>query len=208
MSPSPPLVLPAEQWDTLREAYRTPPRSYHDWAHVERVLQHYEAVATGPGWTHPEDVFLAVLYHDACYEPASAANEARSAALAVAHIARWLPDAGIDAARVERLIGLTARHGEFAPADLGAGQDADDARHFLDCDMAVLGAPPAEFDAYNRGIAAEFRGLAPGWLFNMERRRFLKSLLARERIYLSAFFHARLDGQARGNLRRVLATKQ
>jgi predicted metal-dependent HD superfamily phosphohydrolase len=208
MSIAAPVILPAEQWATLRRAYGAPQRSYHDWAHVERVLHHYETVASGPGWRRPGDVFLAVLYHDACYEPGSTANEAHSAALAVEHIACWLPAAGVDAERVARLIGLTSRHGELAPADLGEGPDADDARHFLDCDMAVLGAPPAEFDAYHRGIAAEFRDRAPGWLFRMERRRFLKSLLARERIYLSEFFHARLDAAARSNLRRVLATKQ
>ena len=83
-----------------------------------------------------------------------------------------------------------------------------DTCHFLDCDMAILGAAPEAFDAYDRAIAAEYRGHVPDWLFRINRRRFLKALLARPRIYLSDFFHARLDAQARANLRRVVTGKR
>ena len=72
--------------------------------------------------------------------PDASDNETRSAELAVAAIERWLPDAGIDTARVAELIEFTARHGQFAPDDFGEGAIADDTRHFLDCDMAILGA--------------------------------------------------------------------
>ena len=56
--------------------------------------------------------------------------------------------------------------------------------------------------------AAEYRGHVPGWLFRINRRRFLKSLLARPRIYLSDFFHERYDAQARSNLRRAVTSKR
>ena len=70
--------------------------------------------------------------------------------------------------------------------------------------MAILGADAATFDAYDRAIAEEYRGRVPGWLYRINRRRFLRGLLGRERIYLSTFFHERLDLAARANLRRVL----
>lgn len=203
-----PIALPADQMAAIQAAYATPPRAYHDFGHVQAVLHHYHAVAAGPGWSRPVEVYLAVLYHDAIYEAGRRDNEARSAALAVAGIARWLPQAGVDAARVAELIALTARHGRVASGDFGAGADADDACHFLDCDMAILGAEPAVFDAYDRGIAAEYRGQVPGWLFTLNRRRFLKALLDRERIFLSDFFHAHLDAQARSNLRRAVTEKR
>jgi predicted metal-dependent HD superfamily phosphohydrolase len=149
-----------------------------------------------------------VLYHDAIYEAGREDNETRSAEFAVAGIARWMPDAGVDALRVAELIELTARHGQFGPDDFGDGAIADDTRHFLDCDMAILGAEPAVFDAYDRGIAAEYRGHVPGWLFKLNRRRFLKVLLAKPRIYLSGFFHQRYDAQARANLRRAINEKR
>ena len=203
MAPNAPITLPPAQQAALEAAYATPPRAYHNFQHAHEVLRHYAAVAAGPGWAQPVEVYLAVLYHDAIYEAGRRDNEARSAELAVEHIARWLPDAGIDAARVAALIQLTARHGQFSPGEVDR-----DAALFLDCDMAILGAEPAAFDAYDRGIAAEYRGHVPGWLFKLNRRRFLKELLARERIFLSDTFHERFDGQARINLRRAVTRKQ
>lgn len=203
-----PMRLPADQWDAIEAAYATPPRAYHDLRHVQAVLGHYVDVADGPGWVQPVEVWLAVLYHDAVYVPGARDNEARSAELARQHIARWLADAGVDPARVADLIGLTARHGALASADLAGDPHPADACHFLDCDMAILGAEPAVFAAYDRAIANEYRGVVPAWLFKLNRRRFLKALLARERIFLSDFFHARLDAQARVNLRRAVNEKR
>ncbi len=208
MNAPPPITLPAAQWAAIKSAHATPPRAYHDFSHVRAVLRHYDEVAAGPGWAQPVEVYLAILYHDAIYEAGRHDNETRSAELAASEIARWIPDAGVDAARVAELIKLTARHGRLAPDDLGDGAKADDARHFLDGDMAILGAEPAVFDAYDRGIAAEYRGRVPGWLFRINRRRFLKGLLAKERIFLSDFFHRRLDALARENLRRALGRKR
>lgn len=199
-----PLPLPDGQQAALEAAYARPPRAYHDFDHVREVLRHHAEVDAGPGWAQPVETRLAVLYHDAIYEPGRRDNEARSAAFAIAEIARWLPDAGVDADRVAELIGLTARHGQFAPTDFAADGIGDDTRHFLDCDMAILGAEPAVFDAYDRGIADEYRGHVPGWLFRRRRRRFLEALLGKPRIYLSRYFHDRFDARARLNLERAL----
>ncbi|WP_460709633.1 HD domain-containing protein [Lysobacter terrae] len=198
-------LLTTEHWTALRNAYATPPRAYHSFDHVEAVLHHYDEVAAGPGWRQPDEVRLAVLYHDAIYEAGRKDNEARSADLAVEHIARWLPDRDIDAARVAELINLTAQHGTLTPADVA---DDADAALFLDCDMAILAADPAAFAAYDRGITAEYRGHVPAWLFKLNRRRFLKALLGKERIFLSDWFHQRLDAQARINLRRAVTEKR
>ena len=151
-------------------------------------------------------VFLQVgqfVYHDAIYQPGRKDNEALSARLGMDQISQWLPEHGIDNLRVAELINLTARHGQFSPADFEEDGFALDARHFLDCDMAILGAEPEAFDAYDRAIAEEYRGHMPGFLFRLNRKRFLKGLLARERIYLSDWFHQRYDAQARANLRRA-----
>jgi predicted metal-dependent HD superfamily phosphohydrolase len=198
-----PLSLPPEQIAALEAAYATPPRAYHNFSHVQEVLRHYEDVAAGPGWRQPAEVRLAVLYHDAIYEAGRKDNEARSAELAVVHVEQWLQDQGVDATRVAELINLTARHGSLSPADVDR-----DAALFLDCDMAILAADEAAFAAYDRGITAEYRGHVPAWLFKLNRRRFLKALLAKERIFLSDWFHERLDAQARINLRRAVTEKR
>lgn len=198
-----PLDVPAAQWAALEEAYASPPRAYHNLDHVHGVLRHFAAVVAGPGWIQPREVYLAVLYHDAIHEAGRGDNEARSAELAKAHIARWLPEAGIDAGRVADLIRLTARHGHLTPADVD-----HEAALFLDCDMAILGAGVDVFEAYDRNIEIEYRDKMPAWVYRLNRRRFLKALLEKERIFLSDFFHARLDAMARINLRRAVATKR
>ena len=192
--------LPAGLVAELKAAYATPPRAYHSFDHVREVIGHYDTVATGPGWMQPVEVLLAVLFHDAVYEPGRTDNEARSAQLAREAIVRWfVPAHGIDVERVAALVLATARHGRLYPGDVDR-----EAALFLDCDMAILGADPARFDAYDQAIAREYRGRAPAWLFQFNRRRFLRGLLERERIFLSSFFHARLDAAARANLRRAL----
>lgn len=201
-----PLRIPVDQQAALRAAYATPVRAYHSIVHVQEVLRHYDQVAQGPGWAQPSEVWLAALYHDAIYEAGRGDNETRSAMLAMQHIAKWLSGAGIDATRVASLIGLTARHGRVSVEDLVADCNQADTCHFLDCDMAILGADAASFDAYDAGIATEYRGHMPAWLFKLNRRRFLKNLLAKQRIFLSDWFHQRLDAAARANLRRALGT--
>ncbi len=200
LSPLPPapIELPPPQWQAIRDAYETPPRAYHHFGHVRALLRHFGEVAQGPGWRQPREVWLAMLYHDAIYQAGRADNEARSAQLARQQIGHWLPDAGIDIDRVVQLIELTARHGTLQPGDVDA-----EAALFLDCDMAILAAPAARFDAYDRGIAREYAGHVPALLFRINRRRFLRGLLRAPRIFLSDWFHQRCDAATRANLRRV-----
>ena len=193
-----PFALPAPLLAEIEAAYASPPRAYHNLTHVQALLHHYRDVAAGPGWRQPREVCLAMLYHDAIYEAGRSDNEARSAQLALQAIARWLPEAGIDAARVAELINLTAGHGQLR----GEALDAD-AELFLDSDMAILGAPAEVFDSYDRGIAQEYRGKVPGVLFRINRRRFLKGVLKQQRIFFSDYFHDRYDAAARANLRRA-----
>ncbi|HWN71929.1 MAG TPA: hypothetical protein VNM90_30025, partial [Haliangium sp.] len=204
--PGVPEAIPEAFWQALLDGYRSPPRHYHDIDHVVEVARWYQVVAREVGWTRPSEVFLAVLFHDVVYQAGARDNEQRSAAVAVAAVQRWLDRAdggdieAIDTGRVAHLIELTARHGGLSVADVDA-----EAALFLDCDMAVLGAPGDVYARYEQGVAAEYLGVYPPELYAQGRRRFLHALLARERIYLSPFFHGRLEEQARANLRDALA---
>lgn len=195
-----PSALPEGLIRVVQAAYAHPPRAYHSFAHAQEVLAHVGEVTAGPGWAQPREAVLAALFHDAVYVAGAADNEVKSAELAVHAIETFLPNEGIDVARVRELILLTARHGKIKRSDVDA-----DAAHFLDCDMAIIAAEPARFDAYDAAIAEEYRGAFPGFVFRFNRKRFLKRLLDAPRIYLSDFFHERLDARARENLRRALA---
>jgi predicted metal-dependent HD superfamily phosphohydrolase len=197
-----PTDFPEGLLRAARVAHDHPPRAYHHFGHVLALQGHLaQLVADGPGLTHPAEVHLAALFHDAVYVAGRSDNEAKSAELAAEAIATFLPTAAVDPARVRHLIDLTARHGKLDAATLDA-----DARHFVDADMAILGAPSAEFDAYDAAIATEYRDAVPSLIYRFNRRRFLARLLDAERIYLSDYFHARFDAPARANLRRALGS--
>ena len=185
-----PVALSPAVERELEARYGEPHRAYHDARHIAEVLRWYDWVAERAGWDAPADVYLAVVFHDAIYDPLAQDNEARSADLARRHGA---------SDRAQALIQLTARHGGLTRDDVDR-----DAAHFLDCDTAILGAAPAAFDAYEAAIAAEYAAVPPA-RYQAGRRAFLAALLARPRVYLSDLFHAELDARARDNLARALA---
>ena len=203
-----PLALAPDVERRLAAADAEPHRAYHTAAHIAEVLGWYDRVADEAGWRDPAAVYLAAVFHDAVYDPLAKDNEARSAALA-RRLLGAAPGAGTAGAgssgpapgpapatidRCAALILLTARHGAIDPAELAGDADA---AHFLDCDTAILGAPPAAFDAYDAAIAAEY-GHVPAEAFRA-------AMLARPRIFFSELFHAHLDAAARANLARAAA---
>jgi predicted metal-dependent HD superfamily phosphohydrolase len=187
-----PFELPAGLAAELAAAYAEPQRAYHDASHIAEVLGWFDRVFDDLGWRDPATIYAAIVFHDAIYVPGAADNESRSAA--------WLRASALpcDLARGAELVELTARHG--SPID----ETDRDAALFLDCDMAILGAEPAAFDAYNAAIAREYRAI-PTDAFRAGRAKFLASVLALPRIFISDYFHDRLDARARVNLSRALA---
>jgi predicted metal-dependent HD superfamily phosphohydrolase len=173
----------------LATHYGEPHRAYHNATHIEEVLAWFEIVAAEVGWRSAPDVYDAVLFHDVIYDPRAHDNEERSAQLAL----------GLGASpRTAELIRLTARHGKVTAAEVD-----HDAAHFLDCDTAILGALPEAFDDYDRAIAIEY-GHVPPDAFRAGRGAFLRTMRQRERLFLTDFFHARLDAAARANLDRAI----
>jgi predicted metal-dependent HD superfamily phosphohydrolase len=195
------LRAPDEFWLAVYQGYQAgEPRHYHTFDHVVEVARRHGEVARDVGWRRPREIFLALLFHDIVYQPGATDNEAQSARQAIEAVDRWLAGAGLDCACIARSIELTARHGALAPGDV-----SDEEALFLDCDMAILGASPDAYVCYEAGIAAEYGAVYAPALYRQGRRHFIQRLLARERIYLSDYFHARLDARARANLGRALA---
>jgi predicted metal-dependent HD superfamily phosphohydrolase len=186
-----PLRLPDALVAELATAYGEPHRAYHNASHIAEVLTWFDRVADDLGWLEPAEVYTAIVFHDAIYQPGAKDNEARSA--------QWARRSAlpVDVDRVAELIELTAKHGHVTRAD-------HDTALFLDSDMAILGAAPDAFDAYDRAIAVEYKQVPPE-AYRAGRRAFLEGLLATPRIYISDYFHNRLDEPARANLRRALA---
>lgn len=174
----------------LAARWSEPHRRYHDLAHLEACLRSFEAhraLATRPG-----EVLASLLFHDAVYDPQRSDNEAESAALARRMLAGAQPEA-LD--RIAASILATRSH---------EASDADDTALVLDVDLAILGAPPDVYDAFERAIRDEYAFVPPD-AFRRGRRALLTGLLARPRIYAHAALRDALETFARANLARSLA---
>lgn len=179
-------LLPA-----LVARYSEPARKYHTLQHLDACLAHLTTLR--PLAQHPDEIALALWFHDAVYEIGGSSNEAQSAQWARAALqAAGAPPAVVQ--RVSDLVMVTCH--AVAPR-------TRDEEVLLDVDLSILGARPAVFDAYEAQIRAEYAQVPPE-LFRPRRRRILGEFLARERIYHTDAFHERLEAQARANLARSI----
>jgi predicted metal-dependent HD superfamily phosphohydrolase len=182
-----------ELFDELQRCYAEPGRAYHTLAHIRDCLRQFDLVRPLAG--HPHRVECALWFHDVIYDPGRSDSEERSARWAV----RALRQAGAPdpvPARVEALILATKHHAPPASPD-------PDAALVVDIDLAILGRPPAEFDAYEAAIRREYAAL-PEEDYRRGRAEFVRDLLARPRIYQTDYFFERYEAQARRNLVRSL----
>ena len=186
--------LPLSFWSKLAKHYACPPRAYHNLSHVLSVAEWF---ATWQGaWQRPSEVFAALLFHDAVYDATEPDNEGKSAALAREALAHT----DIDVSLVATLIQGTAL--STIPPSREAGSDL---ALFVDCDRAVLGAAPAVYARYARGIAEEYARL-PARDYQRGRRAFLERTIGAATQFLTPGMQERLGPQAAENLAWELTT--
>ena len=188
-------VITNEIIEDLNRKYAEPQRAYHNWTHIEELLAQFDANAHA--LNHPFAFRLAILFHDAIYDPRASDNEARSAELLEATMKEA---AGADDIMCAKdLILATHKHTTSA---VGRRFVAD-AELFLDMDLSILGAGEERFDEYDAAIREEY-GFVPIETYRQRRAEILKSFLARPRLYLTDDYHSRLDRLARANLQRAI----
>lgn len=175
----------------LAARYGEPHRHYHNAAHIHACLGLVDEVRAQVD--DPVSLELALWFHDAVYEPRASDNEERSARLAATALQAC--DAG--RARIDRVTALILATKTHQPAR------EPNAPWMLDIDLAVLGAAPAVFAAYDAGICAEYAWVEPA-VYRARRAEVLAAFLARPRIYLTPHFHDRFEHTARANLSRIL----
>jgi predicted metal-dependent HD superfamily phosphohydrolase len=182
----------AHAFDELVARYREPHRRYHTLQHLDECLEKLDELASEAA--NPEEVELALWFHDAIYDLSRRDNEARSADWArAAVLAAGLP-AEI-AERVHALVMVTRHHA--VPAD-------PDAKIVVDVDLSILGAPAPRFDEYEIQVREEY-GLVPDLLYRRTRAGLLREFLARQTIFNTDLFIARCERAARANLERSIA---
>ncbi|RUT98867.1 hypothetical protein EOD23_26165, partial [Mesorhizobium sp. USDA-HM6] len=127
----------------LSALYHAGDRHYHSLAHIEAMLAlagEYRRLLHDP-----EAVEAAIWFHDAIYDSRAKDNEGKSAALAEQKLSGRVSPERLS--RIVAMINATATH---QLPQLDNEKAASDAAFFLDMDLAILGAEPDIFDAYEK----------------------------------------------------------
>jgi predicted metal-dependent HD superfamily phosphohydrolase len=180
-------------FEMLAERYAEPHRYYHTLTHIDACLtwlDWFRALAR-----HPEEVELALWFHDAVYDPRAGGgqNERESARLAC----DALRELGVARAKLERIAGHVLATEAHAAAQ-------GDAALVVDLDLTILGARRPEFDRFEEQIRKEYAHV-PADQFRMGRRSVLESFLGRSAIYQAPQIRDELEARARENLQRRIA---
>ncbi|MDQ3789332.1 MAG: hypothetical protein M3422_19065 [Actinomycetota bacterium] len=169
--------------------YAEPHRKYHNLTHVRQVVR--DAVALTEGRDRAL-VALAAWAHDVVYDGRPGEDERASAAWARTNLTAVRLDEE-DVARVEGLVLATAEH-TAPPGDRAA-------QALLDADLAILAAPPEEYERYRQAVRAEYTHVTDEQ-WRAGRAAVLRSLLAKDPLYLRA---RHWEAAARRNLAAELA---
>lgn len=196
-----------ELGESLLQAWEQPHRAYHHSGHLSQMLTDLDRLyAHRTQGSTPLVLVLAAWFHDAVYEGAPGEDERRSEQLANASL-ESLVTAGLfdgdELQMVSLLVRATATHELPESADLPAGYERADIQFFLDADMAILAADSTRYRRYLRGVRSEYSHFDDE-AFRTGRTTFLRSILGRERIFLSEQALKLWEEPARANLRAEL----
>ena len=198
----------AELGESLLQAWEQPHRAYHHSGHLSQMLSDLDRLyAHRAQGSTPLALVLAAWFHDAVYEGAPGEDERRSEQLASASL-EPLFTVGLlteqELQMVSLLVRATATHELPESADLPTGYEPADIQLFLDADMAILAADSARYRRYLRGVRSEYSHFDDE-AFRTGRTTFLRSILGRERIFLSEEAFKLWEEPARANLRAELS---
>ena len=198
----------AELGERLLQAWEQPHRAYHHSGHLSQMLTDLDRLyAHRTQGSTPLPLVLAAWFHDAVYEGAPGEDERRSEQLAGASleplvVAGLLSEEELQLVRL--LVRATAAHELPESTELPAGYNPADIEFFLDADMAILAAEPARYRRYLRGVRSEYSHFDDE-AFRTGRTTFLRSILGRERIFLSEQALKLWEEPARANLQAELS---
>jgi predicted metal-dependent HD superfamily phosphohydrolase len=181
-----------DTFESLQAVYAEKHRHYHTSEHINECLANLD------GARHlarePDEVELALWFHDAIYLTRSKNNEAKSADWAT----KFLAKNGVDSGRIQRLHDLI-----MATTHDASARDSD-AMLLVDIDLSILGADRETFDRFEKNVRKEYWWV-PRALFRRTRATILQSFLDRSSVYATAHFRDQLENNARDNLTAAIA---
>lgn len=180
----------APAFAALERGYAEPHRRYHTAAHIKHCLRQFDLAAAE--MDAPDQVELAIWFHDVIYRPGAGDNERRSADLLLKLMGeRVAPELR---AAVDDLIMVTVHPVPPRTADQ---------RYVVDIDLSSFGLPWKEFLRDSVAVREEFPHLSDAEFYPGQ-CKFLEALIARPHFCYTEFFRARHEQRARDNIRGYL----
>ncbi len=184
-------------WQDIAVRYNETQRAYHSLQHIQQLFSQFEQI--NHHLNEPHLIALALYYHDVIYDPRRSDNELKSAEYAIETLRCYLSEDQCQS--IYALIMMTATH----QMDTLAYEDKiSDAAYLLDMDLSILGAPWSEYDQYAQAVRKEYVHVAKE-NYRVGRITVLEKLLAHSSLYLTAYYHKRLEKQARKNIKREIS---
>jgi predicted metal-dependent HD superfamily phosphohydrolase len=176
----------------LIDAYSEPDRQYHTVQHLKECLNHLKEFARYSEL--PEEVELAIWFHDAIYDVRAQNNEEASAKWAV----KELLNTSVSHDKIDRIrtLILATKH-----SSLPNGIDQE---ILIDIDLLILAAEEKRFREYEAQIRNEY-SYVPLDIYRDKRRAVLLEFLARQRIYSTPVINERFEQRARNNIEQSIA---
>ena len=172
----------------LKERYSEKSRFYHNLSHVKTLLDLLESLDNNA--QDHNAIRFSIWFHDVVYDTKANDNEAESARLA----SQLMSKLHVDVETMEVVNSLI-----LATKDHSGDNLSEANRLFLDMDLAILGMREEIYKKYSRAIREEYFWV-PELIYRRERRKILKSFLAREGIYFTDEMKKRFEEQARKNI--------
>jgi predicted metal-dependent HD superfamily phosphohydrolase len=179
-----------ELFGEINKKYSEDHRYYHKLNHIQGCLREFDEIKYL--LIKPDEVEMAIFYHDVIYDVKRKDNEEESAKFAK----EKLGNLGFPRNFVERVYDLildTVEH------NLGK---LTDSRYMVDIDLSPLGASWKEFVLNRENISKEDLTKYSEKEFKMRTLNFYKKMLNRKRIFHTDYFYNKYEIKARKNIQK------
>ena len=190
--PCPPEITD-KMFTDLQRRHAERGRHYHNFEHLAAMFRHFDN--HHENLQRPENVALAIFFHDAVYKPARKDNEEASANLAKKSLS-LIGLAAEQIGTVASFILTTKSH------DWHSG-DYPDLAWLLDFDLSILGTDWPVYLQYSQQIRREYH-IYPDLLYRPGRRKALTHFLERPEIFHTPYFRRQFEQKARQNLTKEI----
>jgi len=177
------------EFETLMAHYFEKHRGYHNGLHILEGLEDLSEVRTK--LYYPDDLEMALWYHDVIYNPKSGENEEQSAKFMAQALERMQVASFIEPSSA--LIIATKNH----------NAQEHDAKYLVDIDFGILGKPWSRFQEYEAGIRQEYSE-SPDKVYNPKRKEIMQGFFAKSPLYKTEHFKQKYESQAKSNISRLV----